>query len=102
MAEKIVISKKFNGSPITVSVVSDGISMSMSISDFLLAVSKEAAVALAEDAGRNAGSPALLLTNAQLCAKLVISVVDTEVLSTLLKAAGVVIEEIKRSSVVAE
>ena len=102
MKEKIVVSRKFNGAPITVTVQDKTMEMSMPIKDFIAAVAKEAKEALAQDAARNAGNPAMLMTNAQLAARLVSSMVESDVLATLTDAAEAVIKEIKKQSVVAE
>jgi paraquat-inducible protein B len=102
MKEKIVVSRKFNGAPVTVTVQDRTVEMSMTINDFLAALAKEAKEALAQDAARNAGNPAMLMTNAQLAARLVSSMVEADVLNTLTMAAEAVIKEIKKASVVAE
>jgi len=102
MKSKLVISKQLNGGAITVSISNSELSLSVGLEDFLLAVAQESRKPLASDATRNAGNPTLLITNAQLLAKVESSLVAEDVFKTLYDASQVVLRSIKNSSVVAE
>lgn len=99
---KIIAYKAFGGAPVTVKLTSEGLSMDVGINDFLRAMSSEVTRRLAADAVRNVGNPALVLTNAQLLARVTDSINADEVFESMVAAASGVLEDLKKASVVAE
>ena len=102
MNPKVVLSKRFFGAPITVSVTGEGVSATMTMESFIHALARQALPLLAEDASRNAGSPALLMTSAQLAAKIKASMSAEDVMASLASSADLVIQGMKEATVVAE
>lgn len=102
MTAKIVVSKAFNGSPIMVNLTNKELAISASLNDFIDALARSTAKKLAEIAAEGAGNPALLLTNAQLKAKLSETISADAVAAELILAAGDLVELLKSHSVVAE
>ena len=102
MNTRIVISKKLNGAPVSVTIGGGELAIQMTVDDFIANLAKNSAADLAKAAAKYAGSPAMLLTNAQLSERLVSSIAEVDVTEVLLKHAKVVIDSAKHASVVAE
>ncbi len=99
---KVVISKALNGSAVQVSLVNKTLEVSMQLDDFLMSLAVLASPSLASDAARNAGNPALLMTNAQLTTRIKDTISVADISSTLAAASIEILASMKRSSVVAE
>lgn len=100
--EKIVVSKKLNGAPVSVTLSSTELKVAMALSDYMSNLAEEACAGLAEAAAKAVGNPTLLVTNAQLLAKMQAAINPRDVFDALAKASVVVIDELKKASVVAE
>lgn len=102
MPTKVVISKKLSNAPIAVSISDGVLRIEMAIEDFLTSLAASAAQDLAKDASKNAGSPAMLMTNGQLAERLSVTISSTEVAETLGRHAQGILATVKSASTVAE
>ena len=98
---KVVISKKFNGSAISVDVVNDGLRISMDLNSFINTLAAEYSDDIARLIASHAGNPSLLLTNQQLQDRLANNVDVTEVATALCIGAEKLVGEMKQASIVA-
>jgi hypothetical protein len=70
----LLISRKWNHPKIFIEMEHEGIQIGMSVADFVTALADEAAEPLAAQIAGSAGNPFLLMTNAQLVARIVAAV----------------------------
>lgn len=102
MQTKIVLSKRFDDSPIQINVTNYELSLSMDLRDFLVGVAAVARPELIDICSESVGFPAMLLTNAQVKSKMEYGVSQAAVLDVLVKACNEKVEDMKASSVMAE
>ena len=93
--EKITIIRKWNNPEIRVSIDSEGIGICMELSDFVRALADEVAEPTVRQIAEDAGSVALLMTNAQLQKRMVNSIEGQKVQDIFLKAMKEIVEQAK-------
>jgi hypothetical protein len=102
MATNLVITKSFRKTPVTVRVADGDLSISVPLTDFITQLAALSMADLAADVAKNAGNPALLLTNAQLVRKMQESVSRIDVASTLAKHSEALLFEMRMASSMAQ
>lgn len=95
---KVTILRRWSSPLITINVSIDAISIEMSLDDFVMALTDEVAEPLVRNVVQAAGSPALILTKAQLENKLV-QAIESQASRELFKAATeTIVAAVKRET----
>jgi hypothetical protein len=95
MKRTVTILRKWNNPYIEIRLSSEELEIDMSLDDFLLALTDEAAEPLVKQAVQDAGNPTLLFTNAQLERRLVESIEGKKAQTIFMAAASRVIDAVK-------
>lgn len=98
MKNIVTILRKWNNPQIVIRLSNEALELDMSLEDFLLALTDEAAELLVKQAVQDAGNPTLLFTNAQLEKRLVDSIEGKKAQAIFMAAADRVIEAVKGES----
>ena len=98
MSTLVTIMRKWNNPRIEIRLNSEALEIDMSLEDFLLALTDEAAEPLVKQVVQDAGNPTLLFTNAQLERRLIDAIEGKKAQAVFLSAAGLVIEAVKRET----
>ncbi len=102
MPAKIILAKKLNETPIRVTVANSKMTLEVNFDDFVVSMVQAALQDLAATIAKNAGSPALLLTQAQLAERLASTANVGEICDVIQRHSALLIGEVKKASVVAE
>ena len=95
---KITICRKWNNPQIGITVTDQDISLEMSLDDFLVALTDEAAEPIVESIAASAGNPAFWFTKEALVRNLVNTLEGQAVHLELVKAAERIISDIKKET----
>lgn len=91
----ITILRKWNNPTIQIQVTDESIDLTMTLDDFILALADEVAEPLVKQVVQDAGSPLLLLTNAQLEKRLVATIEGEKAHAIFVEATTGIIEAVK-------
>lgn len=95
---KITILRKWNNPQIEINVTNEAISISMSLGDFVRALTDEVAEVLVTDVAKAIGNPALLMTAGQLERKMVAAVESKRSQAIFAAATERIIERVKEET----
>jgi hypothetical protein len=98
MTTKITVLRRWNNPLIEINVTKELISASMSMDDFIHAMTDEAAEPMVKQIVQDAGNPSLLFTNAQLEARLVKAIESDKVRAIFAEAADRIVEAAKQET----
>jgi hypothetical protein len=98
MTSKVTIMRRWNDPRIQITVTREDISLEMSLSDFIYALTDEAAEPLVRDVIQMAGSPALVMTKAQLERKLVAAIESARSRAIFERAAETIVTAVKHET----
>ena len=93
--KKITILRKWNNPHIEIRLNSEALEIDMSLEDFLLALTDEAAEPLVKQVVQDAGNPTLLFTNNQLERRLIEAIEGKKAQAVFMSAAERIIEAVK-------
>ena len=93
--KKVTILRKWNNPAIEIVISQESIELSMSLDNFLLALTDEAAEPLVKQVVQDAGNPTLLFTNAQLERRLIDAIEGNKAQAIFMSAADRIIEAVK-------
>lgn len=91
----ITILRRWNNPNIQIQVTDQSIELTMTLDDFILALADEVAEPLVRQVVQDAGSPLLLLTNAQLEKRLVTTIESEKAHAIFIEATTEIIEAVK-------